>query len=163
MSLLAVTGLSQRTFSFLSFLNDGYLHTLACSCAVLLDFSYLTSLTFSSKHHCRAFYTARDLTPVNQSIQNVGNWEEKLYLYCFLVYLMLMQVVHEDWSFFLKNVQFLQGKILAKMILKKQLDFYEKVIWSNDMSAGIELKIQVICFSFVAHNPALYRKWNRCN
>lgn len=41
------------------------------------------------------------------------------------------------------------------MIFKKQLDFYEKVIWSNDMPAGVELKIQVIYFSFVAHNPAL--------
>lgn len=39
------------------------------------------------------------------------------------------------------------------MILKKHLDFYEKVIWSNEMSAGVELKIPVICFSFLAHNP----------
>lgn len=88
------------------------------------------------------FYIVGDTSSVNQCIQNLnGNLAEMLYLCCFLVYLMLMKVVQEDWDFYLLKSAILEAKVFTKMILKEQLDFYEKVIWSNDMSAGVELKL----------------------
>lgn len=59
----------------------------------------------SSPADSGVFYIVGDTSPVNQCIENLnGNLAEMLYLYCFMVYLMLMQVVHEGWGLlFLKK------------------------------------------------------------
>lgn len=52
-----------------------------------------------------------------------------LYLYCFMVYLMLMQVVHEGWGLlFLKKCN-----SASKSISKDDIEEVAKLLWKSDM------------------------------